>query len=144
MCADVCDNYLFAYKSWAGHSLVIIQKIFLRKAGILVLVNLKTGIYHLSSIKTLVWVLPTIFLISNWTNPLSQIKKCRHQWLSWMCPQTGDQKVAGSTPAEVGHILLWRLIMKYFLFLSLLLIQEGQLSVSGKTMCTILVNCLKD
>ena len=28
--------------------------------------------------------------------------------------------------------------------LSLLLIQEGQLSVSGKRMCTILVNCLED
>ena len=28
---------------------------------------------------------------------------------------TGDQEVAGSTPAEVGNILLWRLIMKYFL-----------------------------
>ena len=28
---------------------------------------------------------------------------------------TGDQEVAGSTPAEVSNILLWRLIMKYFL-----------------------------
>ena len=28
--------------------------------------------------------------------------------------------------------------------LSLPLIQEGQLSVSGKRMCTILVNCLED
>ena len=28
--------------------------------------------------------------------------------------------------------------------LSLLLIQEGQLSVSGKRMCTIMVNCLED
>ena len=27
---------------------------------------------------------------------------------------TGNQ-VAGSTPTEVGNILLWRLIMKYFL-----------------------------
>ena len=26
----------------------------------------------------------------------------------------GDQEVAGSIPAEVGNILLWRLIMKYF------------------------------
>ena len=26
-----------------------------------------------------------------------------------------DQEVAGSTPAEVGNILSWRLIMKYFL-----------------------------
>ena len=46
---------------------------------------------------------------------------------------TGDQEVAGSTPTEVGNILTWRLIMKYFLrILSLPLIQEGQLSVSGK------------
>ena len=29
-------------------------------------------------------------------------------------------------------------------FLSLLLIQEGQLSISGERMCTILVNCLED
>ena len=28
---------------------------------------------------------------------------------------TGDQEVAGSTPAEVGNILSWKLIMKYFL-----------------------------
>ena len=28
--------------------------------------------------------------------------------------------------------------------LSLLLIQEGQLSVSGERMCTVLVNCLED
>ena len=28
---------------------------------------------------------------------------------------TGDQEVAGSTPAEVGNILSWRLIVKYFL-----------------------------
>ena len=48
-------------------------------------------------------------------------------------------------PAEVGNILSWRLIMKYFLvILSLPLIQEGQLSVSGKRMCTILVNHLED
>ena len=73
---------------------------------------------------------------------------------------TGDQEVAGSTPAEVGNILSWRLIMKYFLrsfspleidheifstvILSLPLIQEGQLSVSGERMCTILVNRLED
>ena len=58
---------------------------------------------------------------------------------------TGDQEVAGSTPAEVGNILLWRLIMKYFtVIFSLPLIQEGQLSVSGERMCTILVNHLED
>ena len=39
----------------------------------------------------------------------------RPRWLSWMPRPTGDQEVAGSTPAEVGIILSWRLIMKYFL-----------------------------
>ena len=39
----------------------------------------------------------------------------RPRWLSWMPRPTGDQEVAGSTPAEVGNILSWRLIMKYFL-----------------------------
>ena len=39
----------------------------------------------------------------------------RPRWLSWMRRPTVDQEVAGSTPAEVGNILSWRLIMKYFL-----------------------------
>ena len=38
------------------------------------------------------------------------------RWLSWMHRLAGDQEVAGSAPAEVGNILLWRLIMKYFLW----------------------------
>ena len=42
--------------------------------------------------------------------------QCQSRWLSWMRRPTGDQAVAGSTPAEVGNILLWRLIMKYFLW----------------------------
>ena len=43
------------------------------------------------------------------------IYESRPQWLNWMHRLTGDQEVAGSTPAEVGNILSWRLIMKYFL-----------------------------
>ena len=68
------------------------------------------------------------------------------RWLSWMRRATGDQEVTGSTPAEVGNILSWRLIVKYFstVILSLPLIQEGQLSVSGERMCTILVNLLEN
>ena len=38
------------------------------------------------------------------------------RWLIWMRRPTGDQEVAGSTPAEVGNILSWRLIMKYILW----------------------------
>ena len=70
---------------------------------------------------------------------------CWPRWLSWMRRSTGDQEVAGSTPAAVGYILSWRLIGNIFtVILSLPLIQEGQLSVSGERMCTILVNRLED
>ena len=62
--------------------------------------------------------------------------------------QTGDQEVAGSTPpprlgrqhsfVEIDHEIFSTVI------LSLPMIQEGQLSVSGERMCTILVNRLED
>ena len=55
---------------------------------------------------------------------------------------TGDQEVAGSTPAmgflKIDHEKFPTVI------LSLLLIQEGHLSVSGKRMCITLVNRLED
>ena len=58
---------------------------------------------------------------------------------------TGDQEVAGLIPVEVGNILSWRLIMKYFLrsFSPFLCFKKGR-SVSGERMCTILVNRLED
>ena len=67
------------------------------------------------------------------------------RWLSWMRRPTGDQEVAGSTPAEVGNIFV-EIDHEIFstVSLSLPLIQEGQLSVSGERMCTILVNHLED
>ena len=43
------------------------------------------------------------------------LRQYRPRWLSWM-RRPGDQEVAGSIPAEVGNILSWRLIMKYFLW----------------------------
>ena len=46
---------------------------------------------------------------------LAQGYYSRPRWLGWMRRPTGDQEVVGSTPAEVGNILSWRLIMKYFL-----------------------------
>ena len=58
---------------------------------------------------------------------------------------TGDQEVSGSTPPD------WQLFFiendhKIFstVILSFPLIQEGQLSVSGERMCTILVYRLED
>ena len=64
-------------------------------------------------------------------------KDCRPRWLSWMRRPTGDQEVAGAAP-EIDHEIFATVI------LSLPLIQEGQLSVSGERMCTILVNRLED
>ena len=62
---------------------------------------------------------------------------------------TGDQEVGGSTPARLlfnSIILSCRSDHEIFstVILSLQLIQEGQLSVSGERMCAILVNSLED
>ena len=59
---------------------------------------------------------------------------------------TGDQEVAGSTSAEVGNILSWRLIMKYFLrsFYPFRWFEKGSCQFSGERMGTILVNRLED
>ena len=61
-----------------------------------------------------------------------------------VCP-TGDQELAGSTSAGRQHSFMQidHEIFSTFL-LSLLLIQEGQLSVSGGTMCWILINRSED
>ena len=69
----------------------------------------------------------------------------RPWWLIWMRRPTGDQDIAGSTPAEVD-IFFVEIDNEIFstVILSLPLIQEGQLSVSDKRMCTILVNRLED
>ena len=74
---------------------------------------------------------------------LVEKKAAVKSYVSWMHRPTGDQEVVGSTPAEVGNILSWSEIFSAVI-LSLLLIQEGQLSDSGKRMCTILVNSLVD
>ena len=48
------------------------------------------------------------------------------------------RRVRQQSFVEIDHEIFSKII------LSLLLIQEGQLSVSGEKMCTILVNCLED
>ena len=72
-------------------------------------------------------------------------KVSRPRWLSWMRCLTGDQAVAGSTSAGLQHSFV-ETDHKIFsmVILSHPLIQEAQLSVSGKRMCTILVNRLED
>ena len=54
-------------------------------------------------------------------------------------PPTGDQEVIDWIPMGYCNILLWRLIMKYFLWSFspfCCQIQNGHLSVSGERMCT--------
>ena len=72
-----------------------------------------------------------------------------HYWLAFLgqldvC-SIGDQEVAGSAPlgwhhsfVEIDHEILSMVI------LSNPPIQDGQLSISGERMCTILVNRLED
>ena len=63
-----------------------------------------------------------IHLCSHWVSfyqisygaSLGQGNKSLFKW-PYFFGQDGDQEVAGSTPTEVGNILSWRLIMKYFL-----------------------------
>ena len=54
---------------------------------------------------------------------------------------TGDQEVAGSTPTGLATFFREDLIVNYFLRS---FTPFCQLSVSGKRMCTILVNHLED
>ena len=56
--------------------------------------------------------------------------------------RTDDQEVVSSTPVEVGNMFFVEIDHEIFsmVILSLTLIQEGQFSVSGKGICTILVN----
>ena len=77
-----------------------------------------------------------IFLISSQAD-LDGSVGCASDWRSGGC---------GFDLPRVGNILSWRFGHEIFstVILSFLLIQEGQLSVSGKRMCTILVNSLED
>ena len=57
-------------------------------------------------------------LLSFKSSPYDKKEYISYVWtasVAWMRRPTGDQEVAGSTPAEVGNILSWKLIMKYFL-----------------------------
>ena len=71
---------------------------------------------------------------------------CRPLWLSWVRPPTGDQEVVGFDPRRGRQHSFVEIDREIFstIILSLPLIQEGLLSVSGERMCTILVNHLED
>ena len=83
--------------------------------------------------------------------PVNPLGSCRAQLADSVAQMdarpTGDQEVAGLTPSNRQHSFL-EIEHEIFstVILSLPLIEEGQLSVSAKRMCTIhvLVNCLED
>ena len=72
-------------------------------------------------------------------SPYSSQKISRPRWLNWMLHPTGDQEVAGSTLTEVGNILSWRLIMKYFLrsFSPFRWFKKGRAGLGGSVGCPI-------
>ena len=59
---------------------------------------------------------------------------------------TVDQEVAGPTPAEVGNILSWRFIMKYFLrsFSPFRWFKQGSSQFMMKKCAQVLVTRLED
>ena len=70
---------------------------------------------------------------------------CWPRWLSWMCIRLVIRRLRVQPLLGRQHSFME---IDYEMFstviLSLPLIQEGQLSVSGERICTILVNCLED
>ena len=63
---------------------------------------------------SLLWYLPKLLGHLNSLLYLSKNFKLRASVARLDVRLTGDQEVAGLTPAEVSNILSWRLIMKYF------------------------------
>ena len=76
--------------------------------------------------------------ISSVCRLLNLHREWRPRWLSWMRRPTRDLAGRQHSFVEIDHEIFSTVI------LSLPLIQEGQLSVSGERMCTILVNRLED
>ena len=78
--------------------------------------------FHFWVVKFSVYLNRLVFVMMRWlirgirtfVSSITSVIR-RPRWLIWMRRPTGDQEAAGSTPAEVGNILSWRLIMKYFL-----------------------------
>ena len=99
---DKCDKY--RYRDVIAHSLASAQSNIENELDFLFALGHMTSVLKTATSKS----------IPNHKSVIN-VKSSRPRWLSWMRRPTGDQEVAGSTPAEVGNILSWRLIMKYFL-----------------------------
>ena len=89
--------------------------------------NFKTSILSTYDFSTLYTTLPHHLIKDKLTDLINRTfirentqylacnEECTFFTSDWMRRPTGDQEVAGSTPAEVSNILQRRLIMKYFL-----------------------------
>ena len=96
------------------------QRINMEKILTLVLLNLDICVAFANDADPLIQV---SWLLQNHRSQCHTAMDCpvkvwlaSSRWLSWMRRPTGDQEVAGLAAAEVGNILSWRLIMKYFLW----------------------------
>ena len=71
-----------------------------------------------SYLSVAIWVISIYSIWLGLSTPILRVIMitCQPQWLSWMRCPSGDQEIMGLTPAEVGNILSWRLITKYFLW----------------------------
>ena len=69
--------------------------------------------------------------------------RCRPRWLSWMCVPLVIRRLRVRPPRGWQHSFVEIDHEIFSMGHSFPLIQEGQLSVSGKRMCTILVFCLE-
>ena len=89
--------------------------------------------------------MPMLFGIQWCVLDRSTASNCRPWWLSWMRVrlETGSRGVRPRRGHQHSFVVIDLEIFSTVI-LSLLLIQEGQLSVSGKRMCTVLFNRLED
>ena len=112
----------FTCNIWPLHTILHLQH--LTTLHIILCLQYLTTLHTILHLQHLLYCIPyftcnirplhTILHLQHLTT-LHTILHCRPRWLILMRRPTGDQEVVDSTPAEVGNILLWRLIMKYFL-----------------------------
>ena len=94
------------------HNLYVLSKIYVLSKSMKNIRVFLSEIFQFLEVKLSIYLNRRVFVMAI---VVVSADGTRTRWLSWMRRPTGDQEVAGSTPAEVGNILSWRLIMKYFL-----------------------------